>query len=99
MAAAELNPQSPGPHDALAGAYWMERKVPEAFEEVRKARLLDVSTKRLHIQKEVGAVYAKSGYEAASRPWAELEEPLYSGDDEEAYDICAHFVISSAKDR
>jgi len=93
-AAAEFNPQSPGPHGMLALVYWMERNAPEALSEERKSQVLASSPERLRIQEEVAAVYAKSGFMAASQRWAQLKERAYHGDDEEAYDIASQYAMA-----
>jgi len=98
-AAAALNPREPGSDDALALIYWIERRVPEALSEERKAAVLAASQEQLRDLDEVAAVYAKSGVPAALLRFAQLKERTYHGDDDEAYDIATRYGIAGDKEK
>ena len=99
MAAAEFNPQSAGPHGMLALVYWVERKIPEALSEERTSQILASSPERLPTLEELGAVYATSGFTAASRRYAQYKERAYHGDEDEAYAIATQYGIAGDKEK
>jgi hypothetical protein len=77
----------------------MDRKAPEALAAEHKSQLLASSPERLQIQQEVSAVYAKSGFDAASRRWAELKEKAFHGEEGEADDIAAQYAMCGNKEK
>jgi TolB-like protein/Tfp pilus assembly protein PilF len=97
-AAAEFNPQSHGPHEALAEMYWIEGRVPEALSEERKTAVLASSPEQLRNQDEVAAVCARSGASAAARRSAQLKARTYHGYSAEAFHIAAQYGIAGEKD-
>jgi len=86
-AAADFNPQSDGPHQGLAEVYWMERRVPEALAEERKIAALASLPEQVRDVEEVAAVFAKSGFTAASRRSAQLKARNYHGGDVDAFHV------------
>ena len=97
--AAELMPLSSSPHGLLALTYWLERKAPESLAAEHKSQVLASSPERLQIQQEVSAVYAKSGFEAASRRWAELKERAFHGAQDEADDIAIQYAMCGNREK
>ena len=98
-AAGEFNPQSHGPHEALAQIYWIEGRVSEALSEERKSAVLDPLPQQLRNQDEVAAVYAKSGVTAAARRSAQLKAKAYHGYIVEVFLIAAQYGIAGDKEK